>query len=144
MDECVFCKIILGEIPSFKVYEDDDFLGFLDINPLSLGNSLMVPKKHYRWVYDVPNFGEYWEAVKIVSLATKKVLKDCDSIGYLTLGYEVAHSHIRIVPRFLGDDHVDGIQISKAKKYSKEEMRKIAGKIREEVERMQKKKREGR
>jgi len=130
MEDCVFCKIILGEIPCFKVYEDDDFFGFLDINPLSLGNSLMIPKKHYRWVYDVPNFGDYWEAVKVVSLATKKVVENCDSIGYLTLGYEVPHAHIRIVPRFLKDDHVDGIMISKAKKYTKEEMEEVAGKIR--------------
>ncbi len=136
MKVCMFCKIVSGEVPSFKVYEDEKFLGFLDINPLNLGNSLLIPKMHYRWVYDVPNFGEYWEAAKILSLATKRAVEDCDSIGYLTLGYEVPHAHIRIVPRFLGDDHVDGIMISKIKKYTKEEMEEVAGKIREEVEKM--------
>ena len=92
MNECVFCRIVSGELPCYRVYEDKDFLGFLDIKPLSPGNSLIIPKKHYRWVYDVPNFGEYWEVAKIVSLATKRVIKGCDSIGYLTLGYEVPHA----------------------------------------------------
>lgn len=135
MEGCVFCKIVSGEIPSFRVYEDKDFLGFLDINPLSLGNSLLIPKKHYRWVYDVPNFGDYWEATKIVSLAIKKAV-NCDSIGYLTLGYEVPHAHIRVVPRFLKDDHVDGIMISKVKKYPREEMMEISEKIEIEIEKL--------
>jgi len=129
MKDCVFCKIVSGEFPCYKIYEDKDFLGFLDIKPLSLGNSLLIPKKHYRWVYDVPNFGDYWEAAKVISLAMKKMIENCDSVGYLTLGYEIPHAHIRIVPRFLGDDHDDGIMISKTKEFSEDEMKKIAGKI---------------
>jgi histidine triad (HIT) family protein len=144
MDGCVFCKIVSGELPCHKIYEDENFLGFLDINPLSLGNSLLISKKHYRWVYDVPNFGNYWEAAKIISLATKKVVKGCDSIGYLTLGYEIPHAHIRIVPRFLNDDHTDGIMISKVKKIEKEEMEEIGGKIQEEIKRLRVIKKSGR
>ncbi|MCX6705850.1 MAG: HIT domain-containing protein, partial [Candidatus Woesebacteria bacterium] len=74
MDNCIFCKIVKGEIPCYKVYEDNNFLAFLDIKPLTRGNSLLISKKHYRWVYDVPDFGSYWEAAKKVALATIKAL----------------------------------------------------------------------
>ncbi|MGB4965754.1 MAG: HIT domain-containing protein, partial [Microgenomates group bacterium] len=52
MDTCIFCKIAAGEIPSYKVYEDEYFVGFLDAYPISKGHALLVPKKHYRWTYD--------------------------------------------------------------------------------------------
>jgi histidine triad (HIT) family protein len=126
--ECIFCKIVKGELPSYKVYEDENFLGFLDINPLNPGNVLLVSKKHYRWVYDVPNFGEYWEVAKKVALASQEVVGS-NSINFLTLGYEVPHAHIRIVPRFEGDGHDDGVKISNVKKISAEKMKEIAEKI---------------
>ena len=56
-NDCVFCRIVRGELPCYKVYEDNDFLSFLDIRPLSRGNCLVIPKKHVKWVYDVENFG---------------------------------------------------------------------------------------
>ena len=63
MENCIFCKIVSGEIPSYKVYEDNEFMAFLDVRPLNLGHTLVIPKKHYRWVWDVPNIGEYYEVV---------------------------------------------------------------------------------
>lgn len=128
MEDCIFCKISRGELPSYKVYEDGDFLGFLDIRPLNPGNSLLVPKKHRRWVYDVPNFGDYWEAAKKIALATQAVVGS-HSVNFLTLGYEVPHAHIRIVPRFDNDGHDDGIRISAVKDIPKEEMERIAKEI---------------
>jgi len=125
MDDCIFCKIVAGIIPCFKTYEDDLFLGFLDIRPLNKGNSLLIPKKHYRWVNDVPEFGEYWEAARKLALQTERVV-DSISISYLTLGYEVPHAHIRIVPRFENDGHIDGINISSVKNISDEEMSRLA------------------
>ncbi|MDO8497387.1 MAG: HIT domain-containing protein [bacterium] len=130
--DCVFCKIIKGELPSYKIYEDENFLGFLDIRPLNPGNSILIPKKHYRWVYDVPNFGEYWEAAKKIVIATEKTIKP-NSINFLTLGYEVPHAHIRIIPRFDNDNHTDGIRLSAIKNISKERMEEIANKIREAI-----------
>ncbi|KKT79078.1 MAG: Histidine triad (HIT) protein, partial [Parcubacteria group bacterium GW2011_GWF2_44_8b] len=59
--ECIFCKIVKGEIASCKVYEDENFLAFLDINPQSPGHTQVITKIHYRWVWDVPNAGEYFE-----------------------------------------------------------------------------------
>ena len=103
MDDCVFCKITKGEIPCHKVYEDDNFLAFLDINPIALGHTLLIPKKHYRWVYDLPNFGEYWQVAQKIALNIKKSELDPDFISFLTVGNEVPHAHIHIVPRSKND-----------------------------------------
>jgi len=97
--DCIFCKIVNGTLPKYQVYEDDLFIGFLDIMPMSKGNTLLVPKKHYRWVNDVPEFGRYWEAARTVANRIQQVL-GATSISYLTYGEEVPHAHIRIVPRF--------------------------------------------
>lgn len=130
MSDCVFCKIISGEIPCHKIYEDDDFIAFLDIKPLNPGNSLLIPKTHYRWVYDVPNFGQYFEIAKIVGLASAVAL-NAMSISYLTLGFEVPHAHIRIIPRFDNDksrfEH--GINTQNTLSISNEEMLEITNKI---------------
>lgn len=133
MGDCIFCKIVKGGLPCYKTYEDKDFFGFLDIQPLNPGNSLLVTKKHYRWVYDVPNFGEYFEAAKKLGLASQKVVRS-HSINFLTLGYEVPHSHIRIIPRFDNDGHIDGIELSAIKKIPKEKMTDIAKRIFKETQ----------
>ena len=128
MKNCVFCKIVDGEIPCYKIYEDADFLGFLDIKPLNPGNSLLIPKKHFRWVYDVPNFGQYWQIAQKIALASIKAL-DAQSISFLTLGYEVPHAHIRIIPRFPADAHQRGIDISQIQNIDQPKMQTIAQKI---------------
>jgi len=63
---CIFCKIVKGEIPAYKIYEDENFLAFLDINPQSPGHTQVIPKRHYRWVWDIPNVGAYFEVVKLL------------------------------------------------------------------------------
>lgn len=132
MENCVFCQIVKGKIPCYKVYEDENFLGFLDIRPLNPGNSILIPKKHYRWTYDVPNFGEYWEAAKKIALAILRAVK-ADSINFYTIGEEVFHAHIRIIPRFPNDGHDQGIRLDQIKKISPEEMKKISEKILQEL-----------
>lgn len=97
MDACIFCQIVAGSIPSYKVYEDDLFVGFLDIYPVSKGHTLLIPKKHYRWVYDIPEFGKYWEAALTVTKSIQKNLTP-EWIQYLTHG-EISHAHIHIIPR---------------------------------------------
>ena len=120
--DCIFCKIISGEIPSYKVYEDELFFGFLDIFPLTRGNTLLIPKKHHRWVTDVPEFGAYWEAAKKIALSMEKNL-GATSISYLTLGEEVPHAHIRIIPRYSSNDLY--LTLRETEKYSEEEMKRI-------------------
>lgn len=128
MEDCIFCKIVAGEIPCYKTYEDDLFLGFLDIRPLNKGNSLLIPKTHHRWVNDVPEFGEYWEAARKLALKTASVVGS-DFTTYLTLGEEVPHAHIRIIPRFDNDAHKNGIDLSLVIEMSAEEMKSLAEKI---------------
>jgi len=75
MKNCVFCQIVKGKLPCYQVYEDKEFLGFLDIFPRVKGHTLLIPKKHYRWVYDLPNFGEYWEKALKITEAMKKAFR---------------------------------------------------------------------
>ncbi len=97
MNDCIFCKIVAGEIPSKKVYEDQDFLAFLDIRPLSPGHTLIIPKKHYRWVWQVENAGAYFEVAKKIALALKKAF-GVEQIESKIVGEEVHHAHIWIFP----------------------------------------------
>jgi histidine triad (HIT) family protein len=98
MNNCLFCKIIRGEIQSYKVYEDDSYFGFLDIHPLSVGHTLLVPKKHTRWVYETDSFGRYWETVYEITEAIRSSLSP-KWVNYFTYG-EIPHAHIHILPRF--------------------------------------------
>lgn len=126
MKDCVFCKIVAGDIPCYKVFEDNDFLAFLDIEPLNPGHVLVVPKKHYRWTWDVPNFGEYWEVARNIA---KSVIKSMDApmVEFLTHGTDVEHAHIWIVPVFEGEEGF--INVSKRKKLEGGEMKEISKKI---------------
>jgi histidine triad (HIT) family protein len=97
MDECIFCKIVKKEIPTYIVYEDDDFLAFLDINPQAPGHVQVIPKEHYRWVWDVPNAGLYFENVQMIAKAQQKAF-GTDAIWSKIMGDEVPHAHIWIFP----------------------------------------------
>ncbi len=97
MENCVFCKIIKGEIPSHKVYEDKEFLGILSIDPIAPGHALIIPKAHHRWVWDVANAGGYFEAARKVALAQRKAF-DTEMILSKVYGEEVPHAHIWIYP----------------------------------------------
>ncbi|MFA5024911.1 MAG: HIT domain-containing protein [Candidatus Shapirobacteria bacterium] len=104
MEDCIFCKIANGQIPCHKVYEDENFLAFLDIKPFAKGHTLVIPKSHYRWVYDVSNFAEYWQVVQKIALNIKKSSLQPEYISFLTMGNEVPHAHVHIIPRSTSDD----------------------------------------
>jgi len=123
MIDCIFCKIVKNEVPSFKVYEDEKFLAFLDIFPRTKGHTIVIPKTHYRWVYDVPNFGKYWEVVFKVTKALQKTLKP-DFINYITYGKDVEHAHVHIFPQSQEAEVFPDI-----KKISQESLKKISEKI---------------
>ncbi|MDO8728796.1 MAG: HIT domain-containing protein [bacterium] len=101
---CIFCKIVKGEIPAYKVYGDENFLAFLDINPQSPGHTQVITKKHYRWVWDAPNAGEYFEVVKKIAKAQQKAF-GTDFILSKIVGDEVEHAHIWVFPnaKIVGD-----------------------------------------
>ncbi len=96
MDDCIFCKIVKGDIPSFKVYEDDEFLGILDIAQFTEGHTILIPKKHFRFVWDIDNIGGYFKAAQ-------KIAKHFKSLGYdyvdsYIWGRMVPHAHLHLVP----------------------------------------------
>ena len=97
MENCIFCKIVKGEVPANKVYEDANFLAFLDINPRSPGHTLVIPKQHYRWVWDVPNAGEYFEVTKKIAQAQQKAF-GVEAVWCRVTGEEVPHAHIWLIP----------------------------------------------
>lgn len=97
MENCIFCKIANKQIPAQIVYEDKDFLAFLDINPREPGHVQVITKKHYRWVWDVPNLGDYMGVVRKIALAEKKAFKT-DLIRSQIYGNEVEHAHIWVWP----------------------------------------------
>ncbi len=107
-NDCVFCAIAAGEIPSFKIYEDDFVLAFLDINPFSEGHTLVIPKEHYKGLLDVPPdvLAVLLERVQKVSSHIAKALA-CDGFNILqnngaAAGQTVNHIHFHIVPRMEG------------------------------------------
>lgn len=94
---CIFCKIARKEIPAFVVYEDEKFIAFLDKFPKSTGHCQIIPKEHFRWVWDVPNIDEYMKAARKVAKAQRQAF-GTDMIVSHIIGDEVHHAHIWLVP----------------------------------------------
>jgi len=95
----IFSKIVAGEIPAYKVAESNDFLAFLDINPLAEGHVLVIPKKEVDYLFDL-NDADYAGLLlfaKIVAAAIKKAIP-CKRVGVAVIGLEVPHAHIHLIP----------------------------------------------
>ena len=110
MDNCIFCKIIKGEIPSTKLYEDDNVLVFLDINPINPGHALVIPKEHFEFLGEMkPEYGEpMWETGRRIADALRKADIKCEGVNFhladgSSSGQEVPHVHLHVIPRFVGD-----------------------------------------
>ncbi len=103
-DDCIFCKIVNKEIPAFIIYEDDRFLSFLDIKPVTEGHSLLIPKEHYKWIHETPD-----EIVAQSFIVAKNLINKmrkglgCDYVQLVVVGKDVPHFHIHLIPRSLGD-----------------------------------------
>lgn len=101
MDNCIFCKIIKGEIPCAKIYEDDKFFAFLDINPESDGHTLLIPKEHFVWMQDTPD-----EIISEIFITAKKLMKKlitekgCEFVRLKIIGKDVPHFHIHLIPEY--------------------------------------------
>ncbi|MBP6857922.1 MAG: HIT domain-containing protein [Candidatus Pacebacteria bacterium] len=104
-NDTVFGKIIRGEIPATKVYENEKFLAFLDINPVAKGHTLLIPKEKYTWIHDVPNelLAESFIKAKEIILAMKDGIP-CDYVQIGVVGNEVPHFHIHLIPRSLSEE----------------------------------------
>ena len=95
----IFTKIVQGDIPSYKIYEDDKFFVFLDAFPLAKGHTLVIPKQEIDYLFDLPDdlYAEMQMLAKKIALALKKAIP-CKRIGVAVLGLEVPHAHIHLVP----------------------------------------------
>lgn len=95
----IFSRIVSGEIPAYKVAEDDRFLAFLDINPLAEGHTLVIPKQEIDYIFDIddPLYADYLVFAKKVARAIRAVIP-CTKVGVAVIGLEVAHAHIHLVP----------------------------------------------
>jgi len=124
----IFSKIVSNEIPAYKVAESIDFLAFLDVNPLTRGHVLVIPKKETDYIFDI-NDEEYmgmWVFAKIVAQGIKEVFP-CPKVGIAVVGLEVAHAHIHLIPI----NQVDDMNFSRPKlQLAEEEMNSIAEKVR--------------
>jgi histidine triad (HIT) family protein len=123
----IFTRIVNGEIPCYKVAEDDHFLAFLDINPLAKGHTLVIPKKETDYIFAIEDheYSDLFLFAKRVARAVEKVVP-CKRIGIAVLGLEVAHAHIHLVPI----NTVYDIDFSKPKlSLAKEEFMELVEKI---------------
>jgi len=128
----VFCKIVTKEIPADIIYEDDRFLVFLDINPVNYGHLLLISKKHYKTMYDVPDklLGEIFIKCKEL-MGTLKESMNADFVVEVVVGVDVPHFHIHLVPRYFNDGLSN---FWPTKKYnSKKEAGEIAERIRKRL-----------
>ena len=96
--DCVFCKIVASEIPCDKVFENELFMVFLDIRPQAPGHSLVIPKKHIRWVWDVPHLSDYFFLAQKIAHAQRKAFETEMIVSHI-IGDEVPHAHIWLVPQ---------------------------------------------
>ena len=107
---CIFCNIISGEIPSYKVYEDDNFYAFLDISQATYGHTLVVPTQHFENLFAMPDFLLEKMLILVRDLASKiKTATNCKGINILNnngeaAGQSVHHFHIHIIPRYDNDN----------------------------------------
>ena len=132
MTDCIFCKIIRGELPSYKVYEDAKTFAFLDIHPVNAGHTLVVPKNHAHNIFDIS--AEDWAAVaETVRVLAKAIEKGVDADGVNIAmnnrehaGQVVPHPHVHIIPRFKGD----GLKLMPQRTYKENEAEATAEKIR--------------
>jgi len=130
--DCIFCKIANKEIESNIVYEDKDFIAFLDINPVNKGHVLVIPKKHYPHFLDVDDelMKEYSIVIKRIANSLQKAL-GCDFINIVMYGVDVAHAHVHIIPRYKDD----GLHFFPHKKYQDDiEARAYRDKIKKQLE----------
>lgn len=123
---CVFCKIIKDEIPTYKVWENNNFLAFLDVNPINPGHILLIPKKHFEEVFDFDNYlyNEVFQIIKKISKPLRNIT-NAKKIGVAIEGLGVSHAHIHIVPIYNGNE----LNPERAKKATGNELKEMQNKL---------------
>ncbi len=104
-ENCVFCKIVSGDIPAHKLYEDENVFVFLDINPTREGHALVIPKDHYIYIEDMPDnlYSELMLIVKKFKTIYKKIF-NTPQVGFFVSGWDVSHAHVHVLPMEVSTD----------------------------------------
>ena len=127
----LFTKIVNGEIPAWKVAEDDNFFAFLDIFPVAKGHTLVIPKKEVDYLFDLDE--ETYVGLQLfakkVALGLQKAIP-CKKVGVMVLGLEVPHAHIHLIPM---QSEADLLNFTKKLSFSKEEMAEITAAVAREI-----------
>ena len=128
----LFTRIVNGEIPAWKVAEDENFFAFLDIFPVAKGHTLVIPKKEVDYLFDLDDetYAGLQLFAKKVALGLQKAIP-CKKVGVMVLGLEVPHAHIHLVPM---QSEADLLNFSKKLSLSKEEMAEITASIAKEIQ----------
>lgn len=131
MADCIFCKIIAKEIPSYSVWDGERFLAFLDLRPVNPGHLLIIPKEHVESVFDMPDglYEELFQTAKALSAPLQKAMGSV-RVGMVVEGFGVPHAHLHLAP-INGPHELDS---TRAKPMPAEELAEIAAKIKSEVE----------
>ncbi len=124
MTECIFCKIVEGDIPSHKVYEDKNILAFLDVNPVSKGHTLVIPKKHVENIHEAEDMRFMWNSIRKVADAVKDAF-DPEGVQIVqnngeAAGQEVFHMHFHITPVY--EDTVLNVEYERSELENGEEI----------------------
>jgi len=130
MENCIFCEIVKGDIPSTTIYEDKYTLAFLDITPVSRGHTLVIPKKHHQDIFDIPEdaLNHIMVTVKKIAIALDKIA-DGINIGQnnkAAAGQDVFHIHFHVMPRYAGQDT---FKLWEGKPYAEGDAEKTAAEI---------------
>ena len=126
--DCIFCKIIAGQVPCDKIWENDEFLAFLDISQNVEGHTLVIPKEHVRWVWDATNPGGYGIVVTKIAKALQKTF-NTEWVTSAVAGEMVHHAHVHLFPRHEDDEHGAVVDFTKKADVPKEKMAEIAKNI---------------
>ena len=128
----IFSKIVNGEIPAYKVAEDENYLAFLDIFPVAKGHTLVIPKKEVDYIFDLDDdlYVGLQAFAKKVAVGLKKAIP-CQKVGVLVLGLEVPHAHIHLIPM---QTEADILNFSKKLKLAPEEFQNIKARISENID----------
>lgn len=132
MDDCLFCKIISGQIPAYKVWEDEKHLAFLDIFPLKKGHTLVIPKAHHPYLFDIPD-----NEIQDLTLASKKVAEilkkvfnpKTGKVGVIVYGLDVDHTHVHLIPLNKSGD----LNFANKKKAKSSELEKTLAQIKSSI-----------
>ncbi|MDO8639051.1 MAG: HIT family protein [Candidatus Daviesbacteria bacterium] len=128
MNNCIFCKIVNNQIPANKIWEDENFLAFLSIEPINPGHTLIIPKKHIDYIFDMDDedLGELFITCKPIAQALEKAFKPASGkIGIMVAGLEVPHVHVSLIPINSEGD----LTFSRAKKADFDKLQEDAEKI---------------